>query len=307
MTNTIQNKPLSAYKLFTLTTLALIAFAANSVLCRLALATLSIDPASFTLLRLISGALILLILCRLTQTQSSQRLFGSGDWLSSFALLVYAAGFSFAYISIPTGLGALLLFGSVQVTMMSSSLLKGERLNSLQWLGFFLAIAGLVWLLMPKQDASSTESIYVPSGWWLSASLMVLAGIAWGIYSIQGKKTKNATLATTDNFTRASLLALIVLIAYLALVGSVDVSKTNQQGVLLAIASGALTSGLGYAVWYAVLPHLRGTSAASLQLTVPVIAMFGGSIFLQESIGLTLIFASLLILGGIALVLKAKR
>lgn len=294
----MKHTPLKIY-LFSL--VAIIAFAANSVLCRLALYDDAIDAASFTLIRLVSGASTLVLLSiYMYKTEKPKDIFGQGDWISSFALFIYAAGFSFAYIALPTGLGALLLFGSVQVTMMLVSLLSGERLTNIQWFGFIIAIIGLVYLLFPDSATIPTDS---NAEWLLASVLMICAGIAWGVYSIKGKRVKNATLSTTDNFVRAGVTALILFAVYILSSPHLYLSK---QGVVLAIVSGAITSGLGYAIWYSVLPYLKGTSAASMQLSVPVFASVAGVLFLSEAISLSIILATIMILGGVGLVIRHK-
>jgi drug/metabolite transporter (DMT)-like permease len=274
-----------------LTTLAMIAFAGNSILCRMALKNTGIDAASFTSIRLVSGAAVLwaitLFFCRDRQ--------GGGNWLSALALFVYAAGFSFAYISLTAATGALLLFGAVQVTMISYGLWAGERMQKQQLLGFALAFGGLVGLLLPGLSAPPL----------LGSVLMLIAGMAWGVYSIRGKSAEGTaagdpTRVTTGNFMRASLLAVL-----LSLVLSSDI-KTDTAGVWYAVASGAITSGLGYAIWYSVVPALKAANAATVQLSVPVIAALGGIIVLGESITLRFALATLAILGGIALVILSK-
>lgn len=300
------------------TTFAMFAFAGNSVLCRLALEQAAIDPASFTSVRLISGAIMLIILMLVKPFQKSalttqhafiknsnsvddlkispaaslgQKLrwfigFNNSSWFGGIFLFAYAAGFSFAYISLPTGTGALILFAAVQITMLSYAIFNAVRLSSMQCFGLFIALLGLIYLLLP---GISSPPIF-------GSLLMVIAGISWGAYSILGKTAINATQSSVENFTRAIVPALL-----LSLIFYSELSITSN-GILLAIASGAITSGLGYAVWYAVLPQLKSASAASLQLTVPVIATLGGVIFLNEALSVRLTIASIAILGGVALV-----
>ncbi len=266
--------------------MAMIAFAGNSLLCRLALKQTGIDPASFTSIRLLSGALMLWLIVQLKSGRSE----GNGNWLSAFSLFAYAAGFSFAYVSLPAGTGALLLFGAVQVTMISFGLSKGERLHGWQKAGFLLAFAGLIGLMLPGLSAPPlTGSV-----------LMVAAGIAWGAYSLRGKGAGDATRVTAGNFLRAVPITLGL---SLLLSGRVNL---DLNGIFYAVASGALASGVGYAIWYTVLPALRNTSAASVQLSVPVIAAIGGIIFLGEPLTLRLVMTSIAILGGIALVIAKK-
>ena len=280
-------RPVSYARIISLTSLAMIAFAGNSLLCRLALKDTAIDPASFTAIRLLSGALVLWLLVRLKQTAPV----GKGNWPSAFALFAYAAGFSFAYVSLPAASGALLLFGAVQATMIGHGIWAGERLRVLQTLGVILAFGGLVGLLLPGLSAPPL----------LGALLMIGAGIAWGIYSLRGKGAGDPTRVTAGNFMRAVPITVVLSLSML------DFASVDAAGFYYAIASGALASGLGYATWYTVLPALKNTSAATVQLSVPVIAALGGIVFLGESITLRLVLASVAILGGIALVIVQKR
>ncbi len=277
-------------RILALTSLAMIAFAANSILGRLALRDSGIDAASFTAIRLISGALMLWFLVSISSKKQS----GRGDWGSAIALLIYAAGFSFAYISLPTATGALILFGAVQSTMIGYGLYKGEFLGKFQIIGLALAVAGLVVLLLPGLSAPPLQG----------SLLMFGAGIAWGVYSLRGKsQNKNngdPTQITAGNFLRAAPLAVLLPIFML---GGISI---NATGILYAIASGALASGMGYSIWYAALPALKSTTAATVQLSVPLLAALGGIIFLQEPISLRLALASLAILGGIALIVLEK-
>ena len=279
---------------------AMLAFAGNSVLCRWALADTSIDPASFTVIRLISGSVFLVILVYFIQPflQSSPSDIASasptgpakllGSWSGAIALFAYAACFSFAYISLSAATGALLLFGSVQITMIGFSLWRGERLNSWQITGVFSTIIGLGIMFLPSATTPG----------FLAGGLMSCAGIAWGVYSILGKQAGNPTLVTTGNFIRASILAIVLGLLSLPYV------VLDHTGIILAIVSGALASGAGYAIWYAVLPRITSTQAATMQLSVPVIASFGGLLLLNEAIALSFVVASFAILGGIALVIK---
>ena len=278
---------MSYARIISLTFLAMIAFAGNSLLCRQALKHTAIDPASFTAIRLISGALVLWLLVRLKQTAAA----GRGNWPSAFALFVYAAGFSFAYVSLPAASGALLLFGAVQATMIGHGIWAGERLRLLQTFGVILAFGGLVGLLLPGFSAPPL----------LGALLMIGAGIAWGIYSLRGKGAGDPMKVTAGNFMRAVPITVVLSLLML------DFASVDAAGFYYAIASGALASGLGYATWYTVLPALKNTSAATVQLSVPVIAALGGIVFLGEPITLRLLMASVAILGGIALVIVQKR
>ena len=278
---------MSYARIISLTSLAMVAFAGNSLLCRQALKHTAIDPASFTAIRLISGALILWLLTRMKQSSPA----GKGSWPSALALFAYAAGFSFAYVSLSAGSGALLLFGAVQATMIGHGLWKGERLRAFQTLGVLLALGGLVGLLLPGLSAPPLTG----------AALMIAAGIAWGIYSLRGKGAGDPTRVTAGNFMRAVPITIILSLLML------DFASVDSAGFYYAVASGALASGLGYAIWYTVLPALRNTSAATVQLSVPVIAALGGIVFLGEPITLRLALASVAILGGIALVIVQKR
>lgn len=273
---------MSGLRTIALTMLAMLAFAANSLLCRMALAHTTIDAASFTVIRLLSGAIVLLLLV----ASRGRTRAGTANWWSAFALFAYAAGFSFAYVSLTAATGALLLFGAVQVTMIGHGLSRGERLRGVQVFGCAAAFAGLVGLLLPGLSAP-------PLG---GALLMLGAGFAWGVYSLRGRQAVDPVLVTAGNFVRAVPFALL-----LALVTWRDRSL-DAAGIEYAIASGALASGIGYVIWYAALPRLRPTSAAIVQLSVPLLAASGGVVVLGESVTLRLAIAAIAILGGIALV-----
>jgi drug/metabolite transporter (DMT)-like permease len=274
-----------------LVVLAMLAFAANSVLCRKALTLTAMDPASFSLIRVASGALMLGLLARVRGVARPER---CGSWPAGLALLLYVACFSFAYVTLTAGSGALLLFGAVQATMIIRGLLSGERLRLAQWLGLAAALAGLAVLLAPGVTAPD------PAG----AGLMVVGGVAWGAYSLLGRSSREQPLAATaGNFLRATPMAALLLLA--AAIGGT--AKVDGAGLAYASASGALASGLGYALWYAVLPSLRAASAASIQLSVPVITAMGGTLMLGEEVSLRLMLASLAVLGGIALVVRGKH
>jgi drug/metabolite transporter (DMT)-like permease len=275
-------------RVFVLTTAAMLAFAANSVLCRLALRDTTIDPAGFTGLRLLSGALVLWLIVRMRSNAATQT---GGSWRSGFALFAYAAAFSFAYVSLSAGTGALLLFGAVQATMVIGGWRRGERIGPLQAAGLALAFAGLVVLVLPGITAPPLHG----------AALMLLAGVAWGWYSLRGRGVADPTAATAGNFLRAlPMAAILAVVCFAAL-------RFDLRGALYAVLSGAVASGLGYAVWYTALRGLRAASAASVQLSVPVIAALGGVALLGESISWRLLIAAVAILGGIALVLRAPR
>jgi len=274
-----------------LTALALLAFAANSLLCRLALGPGEIDAGSFTLLRLVSGAIVLVLLVSLS------RGFGprgrGGSWISGGMLFLYAMGFSLAYRSLAVGTGALLLFGAVQATMLLAALRSGERPHPWTWGGLGLALAGLCILVGPGLQAPS------PGG----AVLMIAAGIAWGIYSLRGRGAHDPLAATTDNFVRS--VPLVFAAGLGAWLGTGPL-HASPRGVLLAITSGAVTSGVGYVIWYAALRGLTATRAATVQLAVPILAALAGALLLGEAITVRLAASAAFILGGIAVVLREK-
>ena len=265
----------------------MLAFAGNSLLCRLALKHTAIDPASFTAIRLIAGAIMLWLIVKARRDVPP----ANGNWISAFALFAYAAGFSFAYVSLSAGTGALLLFGAVQTTMIGYGIWKGERLTGIQFIGLVLAFGGLIGLVLPGISAPPLPG----------ALLMLLAGVAWGAYSLRGKGSGDATMVTAGNFLRAVPITLILSLSMFSY------ATVDTAGSLYAIASGALASGVGYAIWYTALPSLKNTVAATVQLSVPVIAALGGIILLGEPMSLRLVLASLAVLGGIALVILKKR
>ncbi|MGE6659898.1 DMT family transporter [Pseudomonas sp. NPDC077408] len=269
-----------------LTALAMLAFAGNSLLCRAALRDSQIDPASFTALRLCAGALVLWLLLCLRGKSSSN----SGSWRGALALFAYAASFSYAYLDLDAGAGALLLFGAVQISMITWGMLQGERLHRGQTAGMLLAGAGLLVLLLPGTNTPP-----------LSASLlMMLAGAAWGAYSILGKGTQDSLAATAGNFIRT--LPIAVLLCLLAL----NTLEWDSAGLIYALLSGGLASGIGYAIWYAALPGLGAIQAASVQLSVPLLTALAGSLLLGEPLTGKLLAAGLAILGGIALVMRLR-
>jgi drug/metabolite transporter (DMT)-like permease len=274
---------LSKGRIFLLTSLAMTAFASNSLLCRLALKQTAIDPATFTFVRVFSGAIALWLVTRMRGISLDR----SGNWASALALFVYAAAFSFAYVGLPAGTGALLLFAAVQATMILWGFHKGERLDLIQVFGLVIALAGLVLLVFPGLSAPPL----------IGSMLMLSAGVAWGIYSVRGKVAGDAIAVTTGNFVRAVLFAAA---GSLALISHAHV---DLAGIGYAIISGAITSGLGYVIWYSALSGLRTTSAATVQLSVPVLAAAGGILLLGEPITLRYVFASVAVLGGIALVI----
>lgn len=273
-----------------LTALAMLAFAANSLLCRLALQQQSIDAASFGSVRLVSGALVLWAIVRWRRGPTTNT---RSDWLAATMLWAYVAAFSFAYLTLPAGSGALILFGAVQLTMFAAGLSKGERFTPLAWGGFVLAVGGLLYLVSPGLVAPPL----------LGTLLMAAAGIAWGVYSLRGRGAGEPVAATAGNFIRAAPLALIVSVLSFVFIGA---PHANTSGLVLAVASGALTSGLGYVIWYAALPHLSSLRAATVQLSVPPLAALGGAWWLSEALTPRLILSSAAILGGIALVLFSR-
>lgn len=278
---------MSAVRVAVFTLFALLAFAGNSLLCRAALIHTDIDPVSFTAVRLISGALVLWLLISI----KSENRAGEGSWWSALALFAYAIAFSVSYVSLSTAAGALLLFGAVQASMIAYGFWRGERFTLLQSLGFIFACAGLVGLLLPGLSAP-------PVG---AGLLMMLSGVAWGIYSLRGKSGGDPLKVTAGNFVRTVPMALM-----LALL-CVDGLSFDLKGVCYAVLSGALTSGLGYALWYTALPYLKASTAATVQLSVPLVAAVGAVLFLAEPFSIRLILASIAILGGIALVTLTAR
>jgi drug/metabolite transporter (DMT)-like permease len=271
------------------TFLTMIAFASNSLLNRLALGQKTIDAVSYTTIRLVAGAIALGLISFLQTKNSKSNV--RGNWISASMLFAYATAFSLAYLSLSAGVGALILFGSVQVTMILVALRSGERPHLLEWLGVLLALGGLVYLVAPGLKAPPL----------LGSILMMVAGIAWGIYSLRGRGTDSPLADTAGNFIYAVPLILAVRLVTL---GDVHLSG---YGVLLAAISGAVASGLGYVIWYAALRGLTATRAAIVQLSVPVLAGWGGVIFLAEDISFRLVVAGALILGGIALAIMTRR
>ncbi len=263
----------------------MLAFAANSVLCRLALGGELIDAGSFTTLRLVSGALILAAILTLRSTPIEIR---KADPRAAMSLFAYAICFSYAYIDLTTATGALILFGCVQLTMVGKGIVDGERPGTMTWAGIVMATTGLLTLLLPGVEAPPLTG----------AILMALAGIAWGFYSIKGKAVDAPVPATARNFLLTVPLTLIVSLTLLPTI------YLTWEGAMLAVASGALASGIGYVVWYAALPYLPPSSAATVQLSVPVIAALGGVVVVAEPLSLRLIIAAVLTLGGIAVVIR---
>lgn len=274
-------------KVVFLTMSAMVFFAANSLLCRMALTNTSIDPASFTFVRIVAGAVALWLITPFRGAVSGRH----GNWLSAGSLFLYCASFSLAYLALTAATGALILFGTVQISMISHGLWSGERPSLRQVIGLAVAFGGLCWLVLPGLSA--------PPLW--GSLLMMVAGVAWGVYSIRGKGLADPTLATAGNFLRAVPFALgfgFLALPWLSL---------DATGALYAVASGAITSGLGYAVWYTALGGLSSTQAATAQLTVPAIAASGGAVLLAEPITWHLIISSIAILGGAAVVIMEKQ
>jgi drug/metabolite transporter (DMT)-like permease len=271
-----------------LTVVAMVAFASNSILCRLALANGSIDPASFTLVRIGSGfGMLWLILVLRGRSHAIH-----ASWFAALALFGYATAFSYAYVSLPAGTGALLLFGAVQATMVTTGLIRGEHLALTEWLGLALAIAGVTSLLAPGSSAPSAGG----------ASLMIAAGVAWGIYSLLGRGALDPLAATAGNFF-FSLPMAGALFAFATIYGT----NVSWPGLVFAGLSGTVASGLGYTIWYSALPAMSATQAASVQLSVPVISAIAGTLMLGELITFRLLSSSVAILGGIAFVIASRR
>jgi drug/metabolite transporter (DMT)-like permease len=265
-------------------------FAANSLLCRMALGTSSIDATNFTFVRLVSGAVVLVLIVRATGVPPELR--KSGSYGAAFALFAYAIAFSFAYLRLSAGTGALILFAAVQLTMIGASAFRGERPRPLEWVGLVLAFAGLIALNAPGISAPD------PPG----ALLMALAGVAWGVYSLLGRGSAHALAATADNFARS--------VPFAALAAAIATVATGTHGsfagVALAVTSGAVASGIGYSIWYAALRGLSATRAAIVQLAVPVLAALGGVLWLGESLSLRLCVTGAIVLCGVALALSAR-
>jgi drug/metabolite transporter (DMT)-like permease len=274
-----------------LTFFAMLAFASNSLLCRVALRDTAIDAASFTAIRLVSGALMLALLLRTRGVRPT----AGGSWPMAAMLFAYAVFFSFAYRDLTAATGALLLFGAVQLSMTGYGLWTGERIRGPSLVGLVIALAGLIGLLLPGLAAPPP----------LAAALMVGAGAAWGVYSLLGRHAGDPTAATAGNFLRTVPFAALLLLAALAAKGGPE--TVDRLGAFYAVLSGAVTSGLGYVLWYAALPALRATSAATIQLSVPAIAAIGGVVLLAEPITTRLLLSSVAILGGIALTIYWKK
>jgi len=274
-------------RLILITTLAMVAFAANSLLCRVALRDTTIDAASFTAIRLASGAAVLALIVRARHGRPME----AGSWAAAACLFGYATFFSFAYRHLSAATGAILLFGAVQISMLSWGFFTGERLRRLQVAGLLAAVGGLVYMLLPGLSAPPL----------LGAALMIAAGISWAAYSLLGRGTKDPIKATAGNFLRTVPLAALLFLTQQA------GTSVDHTGALYAVVSGAITSGLGYVLWYAALPALTAASAAVIQLSVPAIAALGGVVLLAEPLSSRLVIASATIMGGIALTILRPR
>lgn len=270
---------------------AMLAFAGNSIICRLALVDGSIDPGSFTYIRLASGAITLLFILKMRSGNTPVGRHGS--WISAALLFLYAICFSYAYVDLSTGTGALILFGCVQATMIVMALQSGDRPNTAEWSGWLLAGGGFVWLLLPGVSTPSLQG----------SLLMAVAGIAWGVYSVRGKRESDPLASTASNFARTLFP---VAIAAILATTSLNSSDWSSNGVALAILSGGLTSGIGYVIWYAALRYLTSMQAALIQLSVPAMAALGGVLLVAEAPSLRLLLSGLLVLSGIAIALTGK-
>jgi drug/metabolite transporter (DMT)-like permease len=290
--------PIQTVKLLAFISFALIAFAGNSVLCRLALGQGLIDASSFTSIRLLSGIVSLLVISLIlvkgnvvSVVQEFKKQNSLKTWLASLMLFVYAVTFSYGYISLDTGTGALILFGLVQLTMIIVGALYGNKLHFAEWLGIALAFVGVIYLVLPSL---STPSL-------LGFILMALSGIAWAIYTLLGRGSKQPIIDTTANFLRTIPFVLVLILL------TFEYSKITDWGMIYAILSGAVTSAIGYALWYLVLKDISVTQAAVIQLLVPILAAVGGVLFVSEPISIRLVISSLLVLGGILIVIMGRR
>jgi drug/metabolite transporter (DMT)-like permease len=267
----------------------MVAFAGNSLLCRLALRDASIDPASFTSVRLLSGAITLLLIVLLTGRRRALKT--NGGWVSAIVLFFYAITFSYAYVSLNAGAGALILFGCVQGTMITVGLWRGDRPGHFEWLGWILAFGGMTWLVLPGAEAPPLAG----------AIMMAASGVGWGLYSLRGQAESEPVASNATNF----LLSLVFIVA-LTIVTWSD-AEMNARGVIIAIIAGSITTGIGYVIWYAALDYLKAMQAALVQLSVPVIATIGGVVLLAEPLSLRLTASSALVLGGIMIALIARQ
>ncbi|MEJ2442817.1 MAG: DMT family transporter [Exilibacterium sp.] len=271
------------------TILALLAFAGNSILCRLALGENAIDAVSFTWIRLLSGIIFLVVILKIVQPKGTT--VSKGSWKASFMLFLYAISFSFAYISLETGMGALILFSAVQITIIMAGLLSGNKLHYIEWLGAIVAFSGFVYLVTPGLTAPPL----------IGFILMSLSGVAWGFYTLAGKGSKNPLSDTSYNFIR-TIPFVVILVAI-----KIQDSSLSLEGILLAILSGGVTSGVGYTIWYMALGGLSAIQAAVVQLFVPVIAALGGVVFANEILSIRLVLSSIVIFSGILTVILGKH
>ncbi len=276
-------------KVFFYITFALVAFAFNSILCRLALRGEEIDAASFTGVRLASGAITLIVISYFIGKQNKQKL--SGSWPSALFLFAYAICFSLAYLNLTAGTGALILFGSVQMTMIAVTLFRGERPRLLEWVGLITAVGGLVYLVFPGLASPPLTS----------SLLMAIAGASWGFYTLRGKLSGDPLANTTGNFVRTLPFAVIAVLVFIPNL------HLSTRGIILAVFSGSIASGIGYTVWYAALKHHTATRAAVLQLAVPIITACIGVLFLAEIATPRLLIAAAFILGGIGLTIFGRK
>ncbi|MFM2644319.1 DMT family transporter [Vibrio chagasii] len=292
------------------TLITLVAFAANSVLCRWALMDKTIDPLSFSVIRILSGAFTLLILlsiashnsnntAELSPTSLFSELKSQFSLVSVVSLIVYMFGFSFAYLELGAGLGALVLFVAVQFTMVAAHLISGNKMSLVEWAGCLLSVSGLVYLLMPTSTTNTPDLV--------SIALMSLAGIGWGIYTLAGKRSSNALMSTTANFGFCSLIVLVFISPWLVVPNSALDISMSEQGFIYAVLSGSVASGVGYSLWYYVVKKLNTVVASIAQLSVPVIATLGGVLLLSEPVTMQFVISSTIILVGISLVLVAPK
>lgn len=272
-----------------LTIIAMIAFAANSLLCRMAIGAHTIDPGTFAAVRIVAGALTL---CAIMAVRGHRTLLDGADWRTGAMLFVYVAFFTFAYRSLSAGTGALILFGAVQITMFTAALRGGERFSAVSWAGLALAIAGLIYLVSPGVTAPDA----------LGAAMMAIAGVGWGFYSLLGRGARDPLTATTNAF----VLCAPAIVAVSLVSDVISGASVTSYGLALAIASGAIASGCGYVVWYAALPGLGAARAATVQLSVPVIAAFGGVVLIGEPVTTRLVLAAAATLGGVMIVLMQR-
>jgi len=283
-------KKLTLPWLFSMTSLALLFLSANSILAKAALVNNSIDAYSFTFFRIISGAITLLVLIYFKQ--KTLKLSMNKNWVTSFMLFLYAITFSYAYLDLEAGVGTLLLFGVVQLSMIFIAVFKKESINLQKIFGIVVAFTGLIYLLYPTKQFSLS---------FFHSFLMIVAGTAWAVYTVLGKSSKDALFNTYDNFVKASIFVVLFYVLF------IDIVFITTQGVVLAIVSGSLTSAIGYAIWYVVLPQLQIVTASIIQLIVPIIAIFLSVLFLGEQLTSTLVISTVIILSGIIIsTLKRK-